>query len=239
MNLWHLTYAVDASMSSRMAPSPIPMTDDNRRQLELWCNTLNRKLMENPIEDISNYALMALLREKYDPGRVIDALLEAKSMIHHPSNLTNVNHHPTTTAGMTNGLLPSALIGLNRNPLTSSASALFGSTAPIVTIPPPLSLPPPPPPQPSSSSLSNPLLAFSHFADLQNAATWSQFAAVAAASANNGGSNQRSSSLGNGNITFHHGGNSTTASPAFSHPRSYFAGLFPGSSSTTNPTTTS
>lgn len=63
-------------MSSRMAPSPIPMTDDNRRQLELWCNTLNRKLMENPIEDISNYALMALLREKYDPGRVIDALLE-------------------------------------------------------------------------------------------------------------------------------------------------------------------
>ena len=59
-----------------MAPSPIPMTDDNRRQLESWCRTLNRKLMENPIELISNYALMALLREKYDPGRVIDALLE-------------------------------------------------------------------------------------------------------------------------------------------------------------------
>lgn len=63
-------------MSSRMAPSPIPMTDDNRRQLESWCRTLNQKLMENPIELISNYALMALLREKYDPGRVIDALLE-------------------------------------------------------------------------------------------------------------------------------------------------------------------
>ncbi|KAH9512124.1 hypothetical protein DERF_010524 [Dermatophagoides farinae] len=75
-------WLTDASMSSRMAPSPIPMTDDNRRQLESWCRTLNQKLMENPIELISNYALMALLREKYDPGRVIDALLEDLQWLH-------------------------------------------------------------------------------------------------------------------------------------------------------------
>ncbi|KAI2811592.1 hypothetical protein BLOT_002770 [Blomia tropicalis] len=65
----------NASAPSQSIASPIPLTDGSRQQLESWTSNI-LSLFSGPTDEIAQYAIMALLREKYDKHQVIDALLE-------------------------------------------------------------------------------------------------------------------------------------------------------------------
>lgn len=72
------TWRADASGTSRRSgPSPIPMSEENVQHMELLTRAVMGSL-DNPVGEIAKYAIMALIREKCDKARVIDALLEGK-----------------------------------------------------------------------------------------------------------------------------------------------------------------
>ena len=65
----------DGTMGSRSCPSPLPMAESN---LETSARAILDKLSNNPIKEIANAAIVALIREKYTLPVTLEAILEGK-----------------------------------------------------------------------------------------------------------------------------------------------------------------